>query len=394
MKPADSRMRAAAPGLRDITNLVAQGSANTAGLAASKAVKRPAPAPAAQMQPKSSVLAPSVPKVTEPQRALAQRPLPRAASTSRLELAGPAHRTENPAPKRAPSAGPPARQRPCRVADVDPAPEVAEYITDIHHRLFAAERLVNRPLPNYMSMQTDINSKMRGILVDWLIEVHAKMKQKLRRESLFLCVNLTDRFLAKVQVSRRRLQLVGVVAMLVAAKFEEVDVPHVAELIYMCDNAYTVNDILGAEVMMLNVLGFRVVEPTAALFMERLLAAVEASSQQRSLAFYLLELTLTELQMIRHLPSLIAASAVWLSSVLLQRSPAWSEALTELARYDEADMQECGEELYGLLEAAPGSTLPAVHRKYSHERFHSVSRMEHRGLLATRNDWEMPLASS
>ena len=58
-------------------------------------------------------------------------------------------------------------------------------------------------LPNfgYMEkMQTDINEKMRAILIDWLVEVHLKFK--LVPESLYLTVNLIDRYLEKEQVTR------------------------------------------------------------------------------------------------------------------------------------------------------------------------------------------------
>ena len=58
-------------------------------------------------------------------------------------------------------------------------------------------------LPNfgYMEkMQTDINEKMRAILIDWLVEVHLKFK--LVPESLYLTVNLIDRYLEKELVTR------------------------------------------------------------------------------------------------------------------------------------------------------------------------------------------------
>ena len=49
-----------------------------------------------------------------------------------------------------------------------------------------------------MSKQTDINAKMRSILIDWLVEVHLKFK--LMPETLYLTVNLIDRFLEKEQM--------------------------------------------------------------------------------------------------------------------------------------------------------------------------------------------------
>ena len=75
----------------------------------------------------------------------------------------------------------------------------------------------------YMCKQIDINEKMRGILVDWIIEVHLRFK--LMPETLFLTINLIDRYLEKKQIMRTRLQLVAVAALLIASKYEEIHVP-------------------------------------------------------------------------------------------------------------------------------------------------------------------------
>jgi cyclin B len=42
-----------------------------------------------------------------------------------------------------------------------------------------------------MKKQSDINEKMRGILIDWLIEVHLKFR--LLPETLFLTITTIDR---------------------------------------------------------------------------------------------------------------------------------------------------------------------------------------------------------
>ena len=69
-------------------------------------------------------------------------------------------------------------------------------------------------------------------------------KFDLQHETLFLTVNLIDRFLAKQNVARKKLQLVGLVAMLLACKFEEVSVPVVDDLIFISDKAYSRSEIL------------------------------------------------------------------------------------------------------------------------------------------------------
>jgi len=63
-------------------------------------------------------------------------------------------------------------------------------------------------------------------------------------ETLFLTVNLIDRFLSKQNVMRKKLQLVGLVALLLACKYEEVSVPVVEDLVLISDKAYTRNDVL------------------------------------------------------------------------------------------------------------------------------------------------------
>jgi cyclin B len=74
------------------------------------------------------------------------------------------------------------------------------------------------------------------------MQVHYKLE--LLGETLFLTVNIIDRYLARENVVRKKLQLVGVTAMLLACKYEEVSVPVVEDLILICDRAYTRADIL------------------------------------------------------------------------------------------------------------------------------------------------------
>lgn len=83
---------------------------------------------------------------------------------------------------------------------------------------------------------------MRAILIDWLIEVHFKFK--LLPETLFLTINLIDRYLERVIVNRTKLQLVGVTSMLIASKYEEIYAPEVRDFVYITDNAYTKEEIL------------------------------------------------------------------------------------------------------------------------------------------------------
>lgn len=72
---------------------------------------------------------------------------------------------------------------------------VAEYCVPIMEHLRRTENDFRAP-PNYMVHQTDINEKMRAILIDWVCEVHLRFK--LLPETLFLSISLIDRYLSLV----------------------------------------------------------------------------------------------------------------------------------------------------------------------------------------------------
>jgi hypothetical protein len=95
---------------------------------------------------------------------------------------------------------------------------------------------------------------MRAILVDWLVDVHAKFK--LLTETLFLTVNIIDRYLSLKQITRARLQLVGVASLLITTKYEEIYPPNLKDFVYITDNAYTKEEILEMESDILCVLDF------------------------------------------------------------------------------------------------------------------------------------------
>ncbi|KAL0796218.1 hypothetical protein Bca101_067595 [Brassica carinata] len=90
--------------------------------------------------------------------------------------------------------------------DADPQ-LVATFACDIYKLLRAAETK-KRPATDFMErVQKDVNSTMRRILVDWLVEVSEEYR--LVPETLYLTVNYIDRYLSGNVISRQKLQLLG-----------------------------------------------------------------------------------------------------------------------------------------------------------------------------------------
>lgn len=259
---------------------------------------------------------------------------------------------------------------------------VVEYAPDIYRVLEREEGLL-QPSPNYMQQQEHVNWKMRAILVDWLVDVHKKYK--LRPETLFLAIGLVDRYLELKATARRYLQLVGVTALLLAAKFEELQPPQINDFVYVTDKAYTPNEVIKMEVSMLNALDFKICRPTAAHFLERYQIVNGSAEAHRHLAAYLLELTLVDHKTIRHPPSRLAAAAILLSNKLMRRQPAWTPAAVKHTRMTEPMLKECAKEMCTLLEFAEHSPLQAVRKKYSQTKYHSVARSNFVGLFRNSN---------
>lgn len=143
-----------------------------------------------------------------------------------------------------------------------------------------------------MTGQKDINHRMRSILVDWLVEVH--YKYSLQPPTLWLCVNMMDRYLERKSIPRNRLQLLGVTSLLVACKFEEIYPPDVRDCISITDNAYSRDDVLSMEQSLLQVLDYQLCVPTGYHFLTRYLNLINASDRLRFLAFYYAERNLQE----------------------------------------------------------------------------------------------------
>ena len=164
---------------------------------------------------------------------------------------------------------------------------------------------------------------MRAILIDWLVEVHLKFK--LVPETLYLTVSLIDRFLEKETIMRERLQLVGVTAMLIASKVEEIYAPEVQDFVYITDRAYQREEILDAERKMLVKLDFQTSHFSSYGFLQRYASLVDSDPFILNMARYLLELSLVEYKMLKHHPSMLASASLYLAQKIVRKPNAWPE---------------------------------------------------------------------
>jgi len=250
---------------------------------------------------------------------------------------------------------------------------VTEYLKEIFTYYRQAE-VKYRPSTTYMTrIQTDVNEKMRTILIDWLVDVHLKFK--LLPETLYLAVDSIDRFLDRKVVSRQKLQLVGVVAMLLAAKYEEIYPPEVKEFIYIAANTYTREDILRMERLMFATLDFNITVPTVYAFFKRALHVMEADVKTGQMAQYLSELSLLDYKFLQYNPSLVGASVVYLANKFLSSNEPWSPVMQHYTGYTVLDMEACCQHLITTVQNAGLQKTKAVLKKYSLAKHGEVAKL-------------------
>ncbi|XVE52135.1 hypothetical protein DITRI_Ditri02bG0098000 [Diplodiscus trichospermus] len=261
------------------------------------------------------------------------------------------------------------------------------YAPEIYNNLCVAE-LVRRPYPNFMeTIQRDITQSMRGILVDWLVEVSEEYK--LVPDTLYLTVYLIDWFLSKNYIERQRLQLLGITCMLIASKYEEICAPRVEEFCFITDNTYTREEVLKMESQVLKYFGFHISAPTAKTFLRRFLRAAQASYKSPSLeleylANYLAELTLVDCGFLNFAPSIVAASAVFLAIWTLDQScHPWNPTLEHYTAYNASELKTTVVTLQDLQLNTNGCPLSAIRMKYRQQRFKSVATFSSPKLLET-----------
>jgi len=263
------------------------------------------------------------------------------------------------------------------VEDIDATEEVMQNPLAAAHvvkEIFATYRAKESSLsarPTYMAKQTHINERMRTIVVDWIVDVHRKFR--FVPETLYLTVNLIDRYLSVKEVERPMFQLVAVSCLLIASKYEEIYQLPVNDLVFLCAETYTRQDILDMEWAVLTELDFKIYGPTAHPFLVRFLRAANADTRTTQLASFLLDGTLQNYQLLQYRPSQLAAAAVmiarrtnWtlLMGKYLSMAVLWTPTLAHYTDYSEEEVMPVARAILGAWDNRE-SSCSAVKKKYS-----------------------------
>ncbi|KAK1396186.1 hypothetical protein POM88_006049 [Heracleum sosnowskyi] len=166
----------------------------------------------------------------------------------------------------------------------------------------------------------------------------------------------------------------------ITKKYEEICAPSLEEFCFIIDNTYKRDEVLRMESQVLNFLDFQLSTPTTKKFLRFVQAAQTCYKAPRIelefLANYLAELTLPEYGFLKFLPSLIAASAVFLARWMLDQSnQPWNPTLEHYTNYKVSDLKPVVFGLQLLHLNTMDSPLKVVREKYKQPKFKGVASL-------------------
>jgi len=270
-------------------------------------------------------------------------------------------------------------------ADGDNPQLCAEYVKDIYDYLRQLEQLYAvqadyLTMPAGSKVKSEINGKMRAILIDWLIQVHQRFS--LLQETLYLTVGILDRYLSTrfAEVKRKKLQLVGVSCMWIASKYEEMYAPEINDFVYITDNAYTSLDIRSMELDILRALDFNLGKPLPLHFLRRNSKAAGVDAKQHNFAKFFMEMTLQEYSFVHVSPSQLAAAALCLSCRVVNEESdetteklRWEDKMVHYSGYKESELEPLMSSIASFVTKSESSKLNFVKQKYQSSKFMRIS---------------------
>ncbi|XP_047514174.1 G2/mitotic-specific cyclin-B3 isoform X3 [Pieris napi] len=256
--------------------------------------------------------------------------------------------------------------------------QVSCYAMDIFNYLQSREPLF--PIDDYLTRIKGITAWMRALLVDWMVEVQESFE--LNHETLYLAVKLVDLFLTRSSrklperehLNKEELQLLGASALFIASKFDERIPPLVDDFLYICDGAYTLNQLIKMEIKIVKTIDFDLGIPLSYRFLRRYARCARVSMPTLTLARFILEQCLLEYSLVSLSDSKMAAAALYVA-LRMKNVSQWTPTLQHYTGYSLSEILPIALLQNAVLHKKPKSAISTVRNKYSHSIFFEVAKL-------------------
>ena len=234
-----------------------------------------------------------------------------------------------------------------------------------------------------MHNQTEINEQMRSILVDWIIDVHGKFG--FTDETLYMTVLIIDRYSSIKKITRNEYQNLGISALMISCKHEEINVPKVEDFIYITDNAYNKEEVFTMEQNILNGLNYDLLYPSPIKFFEYLSLKFNFDKKQFFFGKYLMETFLLNLTWIKYSPSIIACAAAYIVMKFFKLKNYKESYLKQWYMIEGKEgftyveprcgVKDCAQEMCNFVDNIGNTSYLSCQKKYESEECCSISKL-------------------
>jgi hypothetical protein len=268
-------------------------------------------------------------------------------------------------------------------AGVLPPPEALERLGDPHdpmdcfefdievYQFMRSVECTGLPSANIFSQQSNITPRMRATVLDWLVEVHRKLR--MHTDTLYLTVMLIDQYLASNDLDKAKFQRLACAALLIAGKNSEMRPPSLQDLVDLADKSFTVIALSRMEAALFAAVDFHVDAILPSMFLKRFLRLVNTDVRLSMLAHFICETALLDTEFIGETPSRMAASVVCLAVTLERGAGQWSGYLEANTGYKLEQIAELVQKLLQSVAASSTGRCQAIRKKYAGQSMCKVS---------------------
>jgi len=213
---------------------------------------------------------------------------------------------------------------------------------------------------------TEVKDTSRAFLIEWIIDVHRKFR--LKPETLYVTVYVIDRFLSLKQIKKSQLHILGVTALLISTKYEEIYPPELKDLLTVSENKFTKKTVLEMELDILQTLQFGLTCPSAYRFLERFRRVSSIVGNDDKIFFfaqYLQEIALLDASLLKYNASELAAAALILAAKSIKKVNVWNKEMEKTTDYKEEHLQGVVEDVKGFVLEVNPKFLTTLKYKFS-----------------------------
>ncbi len=132
-------------------------------------------------------------------------------------------------------------------------------------------------------------------------------------ETLYVCIGIIDKYFQVVPaIPKKKMQVLGVTALHIAGKYEEIYPPELKHIIQVTgDKTLIKEDVVKMEFDIITALDFDFTYPSSLRFMERLARVAQVNEKTQMLAQYFCDTSLLDCTLMKEKPSRVAAIAMY-----------------------------------------------------------------------------------